>query len=366
MKYLITYTFLLVSFCVFSQENQYTSYIDVNYFKGNIALHNNDILHLIKGHPEGVILSYNKKTFGKKAWEQRYNYPDYGFSFIYQNLKNDVLGNNYSVYAHYNFYFLKRNLMFRIGQGLALTTNPYDKETNYRNNAFGSKIMSSTYLMFNYKKERIFDQFGVQAGFSMVHYSNANVKAPNTSINSITFNIGVNYNLDVEDPEYIIAESDEIHKRFTEPIKYNFVFRSGVNESDVVGSGQFPFYIVSAYADKRINQKSALQFGTDVFFSNFLKEYIYYRSVAFPEEPTTGNEDYKRVGLFVGHELFVNRISLVTQLGYYVYYPFDFEGRTYIRVGLKRYFGNKWFGGLTLKAHAAKAEAVEFGIGVRL
>lgn len=363
--------FFSVLFCVcygviFSQENQQASYIDVNYFKGNIALHNNDILHLIKGHPEGVILSWNKKTYGLEDWEQRYNYPDYGFSFIYQNLKNDVLGNNYSLYAHYNFYFLKRNLMFRIGQGLALTTNPYDKETNYRNNAFGSRIMSSTFVMLNYKKERIFDQFGLQAGFSMIHYSNANVKAPNTSINSITLNLGVNYNLAAEEPNYIVPDSTELSTKYTEPIKYNFVFRSGINESDVVGSGQFPFYIVSAYADKRINQKSALQFGTDVFFSNFLKEYIYYRSVAFPEEPTTGDEDYKRVGLFVGHELFVNRLSLVTQLGYYVYYPFDFEGRTYIRIGLKRYFGNKWFGALSLKAHAAKAEAVEFGVGVRL
>jgi hypothetical protein len=363
--------FLIGFFCflfsiTFSQEKYNSSYIDVNYFKGNIALHNNDILHLITGHPEGVILSYNKKTFGKNAWEQRFNYPDYGFSFAYQNLKNDVLGNNYSLYAHYNFYFLKRNLMFRIGQGLALTTNPYDKETNYRNNAFGSKIMSSTYLMLNYKKERIIDKFGLQTGVSMIHYSNANIKAPNTSINSITLNLGVTYNLDNEEQQFIVADSSETNKKFTEPIKYNVVFRSGINESDVVGSGQFPFYVVSAYADKRINQKSALQFGTDVFFSNFLKEYIYYRSVSFPEEPISGNEDYKRVGLFVGHELFVNRISLVTQLGYYVYYPFDFEGRTYIRVGLKRYFGKKWFGALTLKAHAAKAEAVEFGIGVRL
>lgn len=351
---------------IFSQEKQHTSYFDLNYFKGNIALHNNDILHLIKGHPEGVILSWNQKTFGKEAWEQRYNYPDYGFSFAYQNLKNDVLGNNYSLYAHYNFYFLKRNVMFRIGQGVALTTNPYDKETNYRNNAFGSKIMSSTYLMLNYKKERLFDRFGLQAGISMIHYSNANVKAPNTSINSVTLNLGVTYNLDDHAQAFIVADSLEINNKFTQPIKYNIVFRSGVNESDVVGSGQFPFYVVSAYVDKRINQKSAFQFGTDVFFSNFLKEYIYYRSVSFPEEPSTGNEDYKRVGLFLGHELFVNRISLVTQFGYYVYYPFDFEGRTYLRVGLKRYFGNRWFGALTLKAHAAKAEAVEFGVGVRL
>ncbi|MDD7886859.1 acyloxyacyl hydrolase [Flavivirga sp. 57AJ16] len=363
--------FLACVFCAvfsisFSQEKAYTSYIDANYFKGNIALHNNDLLHLIKGHPEGYILSWNKKTYGFKAWEQRYNYPDYGVTYAYQNLKNDVLGTVSSLYVHYNFYFFKRHIMLRIGQGLAYTENAYDKVSNFRNIAFGSKLMSSTLLMLNYKKERIIERFGVQAGLSFVHYSNANVKAPNASINSMALNVGVTYNLEEEEPEYITTLRDEEQERFTQPVKYNLAFRTGINESDIVGSGQFPFYIFSAYADKRINIKSALQFGADVFFSNFLKEYIYYRSVSHPEDNLSGNEDYKRVGVFVGHELFVNRTSLITQFGYYVYYPFDFEGPTYLRIGLKRYFGDKWFGALTLKSHAAKAEAVEFGIGVRL
>ena len=47
------------------QEIRSHLHIDLNYFKGNIALHNDDILHLINGHPEGVIISWNKKTFGK-------------------------------------------------------------------------------------------------------------------------------------------------------------------------------------------------------------------------------------------------------------------------------------------------------------
>ena len=66
-----------------AQEKPNSSYVDLSYFYGNISRHNNDILHLIKGHPEGFIFSWNKKTFGNDAWEQRYNYPDYGFSFIY-------------------------------------------------------------------------------------------------------------------------------------------------------------------------------------------------------------------------------------------------------------------------------------------
>lgn len=364
MKQFIACLFCLSFGTLFAQETTTSaSYFDVNYFKGNIALHNDDILHLIKGHPEGIILSWNKKTYGLNAWEARYNYPEYGVSLTYQNLKNDVLGTNFALYAHYNFYFLKRNIMLRIGQGLAITSNPYDKYQNPKNNAFGSTIMSSTYLMLNYKRERLFRRFGVQAGLSLIHYSNANVKAPNTSINTIGLNLGVTYNLDAEDAVYIKTDSVE---KFNEPIKYNIAFRSGINESDVVGSGQFPFYTLSAYADKRLSHKSAIQFGADVFFSEFLKELIYYNSVAFPELNVSGDEDYKRVGLFVGHELFINRLSFLTQFGYYVYYPYDFEGRTYFRIGLKRYFGKKFYGAITLKSHAAKAEAVEFGIGIRL
>ncbi|WP_289043158.1 acyloxyacyl hydrolase [uncultured Olleya sp.] len=363
MKSYFNCLFLCCALIATAQQEKDPFTLDANFFYGNIAEHNSDISHLIKGHPTGVIFSYNQKTFGKNAWESRFNYPDYGASFIYQDLKNKTLGNNFGVYAHYNFYFFKRNLMFRIGQGLAYNTNPYDKVDNYRNNAFGTTLLSSTYLMLNYKKENIFNNFGLQTGLSLIHYSNANVKAPNSSINSITFNLGVSYILDNEaQTEYI----KHIDNKFTEKVKYNIAVRAGVNESDVIDTGQYAFYVISAYADKRLNHKSAIQLGTDVFFSNFLKTHIRYKSVAFPEDNVSGDEDYKRIGLFVGHELFINKTSLITQLGYYVYYPFDFEGRVYNRVGLKRYFGDKIYGALTLKSHGAKAEAVELGIGIRL
>lgn len=365
MKFFLTILLTFSFGFLFSQEeapNLFT--LDANLFYGTILEHNPDMSHLITGHPTGLILSYNKKTFGFKDWESRYNYPDWGFSFIYQNMKNDNLGHNYSLYAHYNMYFLKRNLNLRIGQGLAYNTSPYDKVTNFTNNAYGSHVLSTTYLMFNYKKENIFKGFGFQAGISVIHYSNANFKAPNTSTNTFAFNVGTNYMFDYEKELEYLPSTEE--KEFKEKIKYNLVFRSGINESDVIGVGQFPFYIVSAYADKRLNRKSAIQIGTDVFFSKFLEELIYYYSVAFPELNVTGDEDWKRLGVFVGHELFVNKMSVITQLGYYIYYPYDFEGRVYNRIGLKRYFGNAFFGAITLKSHGAKAEAVEFGVGVRL
>ncbi|WP_299338285.1 acyloxyacyl hydrolase [uncultured Psychroserpens sp.] len=365
MKRFFTCFFYLLCSSVLAQDKDPNVFsIDASVYYGTIFEHNSDISHLITGHPTGLILSYNRKTFGYEDWESRYNYPDWGFSFVYQNMKDRTLGENYGLYAHYNFYFLKRHLNLRIGQGIAYTTNPYDKVTNFRNSAYGSDLLSTTYVMLDYKKENLFKGFGLQAGISLIHYSNANFRAPNTSTNTIAFHLGTNYVFDYENtPEYIPSSEEKTYK---EPIKYNLVFRSGVNESDIIGLGQYPFYIISAYADKRLNRKSAIQLGTEVFFSKFLEELIYFYSVAFPELNVKGDEDWKRLGVFVGHELFINKMSIITQLGYYVYYPYDFEGQVYNRIGLKRYFGDRFFGAVTLKSHGAKAEAVEFGIGVRL
>ncbi|MCY1373005.1 hypothetical protein D9M69_602520 [compost metagenome] len=68
----------------------------------------------------------------------------------------------------------------------------------------------------------------------------------------------------------------------------------------------------------------------------------------------------------MGHELFVNKLSLETQFGYYTYAPLDYLDPIYQRLGLKYYLMDEIFMGVALKTHAAKAEALEFGIGVRL
>lgn len=361
------FLFCALKFCfAYSQstERDKKYVLDFSGYSGAILLHNPDISHLISEHPRGFILGFNRKRYGEERWEGEFGYPDSGFTFAYQSMRNPTLGEHFGLYAHYNFYFLKRNVQLRIGQGIAYNTNPYDKNTNFRNNAYGSHLLSSTMLMLNYHKENLIAGLGFKAGLSLIHYSNANFRAPNTSTNTAALNFGLTYDLDGGKQYNYIPKSPK--EKVTEPIRYNLVFRSGVNESDVINSGQYGFAIFSAYADKRLGRKSAIQFGADVFFSNFLKELIRFQATSFPEMEVAADTDFKRVGLFAGHELFINKMSLITQLGYYVYYPFDFEGRVYNRVGLKRYFGNKVFASATLKSHGAAAEALEFGIGIRL
>lgn len=344
-------------------KNQYS--LEANYFYGNIIEHNPDLSHLITGHPEGIILSLNRKTYGFEAWERRFNYPDVGFLFTYQDMKNPYLGENFGFYGHMAFYFLNRNLVMKVGQGLALTTNPYDPETNYHNNAYGSRMMSATFFSGNFKKEDLFYGFGFQLGFSLLHYSNADVKSPNISTNTFAFNIGLNYFLDRGIAYDYVPKGPR--ENYTEPFHVNFVLRSGMNTTGIVGSEAFPFLTLAAYADKTVSRTSTLQAGAELFFSGALEEYIYYQSVTFPFGETTGQEDSKRVGLFLGHQLTFNKLSVITQAGAYVYYPYkNYVERVYLRIGLQRPIYKDLFGSVTVRAHGINAEALEFSIGYRL
>lgn len=355
--------FVLVSLTVVGQKNNPFA-VELSYLRGNVLPHTEDMYHLVNGHPQALLLTVVKRTDGSREWHQEYNYPDYGAYFLYQDFKSQPLGQNYSVGALYNFYLWKRHLQFKLAQGIAYTTNPYDKIDNSKNKAFGTRIMANTNIGFAYDNQDLFKNVGFHAGILFTHYSNGRVKSPNSGINTYLLNLGISHNLS----ENFKRQPDTtlIKKSFKEPIHYNFVFRSGINESPIIGSGQFPFYHIGFYADKRLNRKSALQLGTELFITKSIEEYIRYYSVAYPEENISTNTDYKRAGIFVGHELLINRFSLEAQIGYYVYEPFKKDIPIYDRVGLKYYLTKNIFGGFTIKTHLFLAEALEFGIGYRI
>ncbi len=362
--------FILPFLTIFSysqqeKKNHYT--FQIEYLYGNVIKHKNKISHLAVSNPEGFIFSWNHKATNLAA----YNYPDYGYSFMYHDFKNPILGKAYTLQVNYTLYFgnrAKNNLFYlKLGQGVAYNTNPFDLETNNKNIAFGSRLLTNMTFGLNYKRKKIFNAFDANIGVLLSHYSNGAIKSPNTGLNIFSINTGISYNFDEQNPiDYTYSfKKDTIYKK--EPLKINLQFSGGINSSGNLGSKQFPFYVGTIYADKRLNRKSILQFGGEIFFSNFLKELIRFNAVAFPERPgEDGTADYKRISLLIGHELDVDSFSIITQLGYYVYYPYPYETRYYERIGVKKYFGKKWFATASIKAHLFIAESLDLGIGIRL
>ena len=366
MKKIIIICLLLYSILGYSQKTN--SYIQADYFYGNILNTTPDATIFLQGHPTGFFASYNIKTRGLKDWQEHYNYPDYGISFGYQDYNSDVLGELYSIYGHYNFYLLKRTsvnqLVLRAGIGLAYSTNPYNKVTNNKNTALGTTINSSTYFKLYYQRNYILGNLGVTAGLTFVHASNSNVRSPNSGVNIWAATGGLNYNLESKNTSlHYIPSKDTL--KITEPIKLNLVVRGGVNESPIIGSGMKPFFVASAYIDKRISRKSALQLGVDLYISPMLKDY-YELNLSIPHSNLEETDSFSRIGTFIGYELIINKLSIEGQIGYYVKYPFEFDSRVYETLGLKRSINDKWFATVRLKVHGANAETVEFGFGIRL
>jgi len=336
--------------------------IDLSYTYGTILQHNPDISHLITGHPEGVLLRYNQRTYGDKEWQSLYGFPDFGFTFTFQDLKNQSLGDAYGLYGHYNFYALNRKLQYGIGTGIAYMTNPYDPVTNFRNVAYGTRLTSASYVILNYREESLFKNIGFNAGITLFHYSNGNIKEPNTSTNSFLINAGLTYSVDPIDRQKKIWENS----LYSEPIHLNVLLRHGWNEINFIGSGQFPFFTLSTFADKRLNKKSSIHAGVDLMNSQFLKEYRDFQVNSFSNSGLTGDESIWRLGLFAGHELHIGKTSIVTYVGIYVFDEIGYGSTLYNRIGLQRKINDNLQLSLTLKSHGASAEALSLGIGYRL
>ena len=79
LKHALKYIFFGLMFMSHAQEHNSFSYIDLNVYTGSLARHNESITHQLE-HPNGLILGWNKRVSGTKAWHRRYDLPEFGVS----------------------------------------------------------------------------------------------------------------------------------------------------------------------------------------------------------------------------------------------------------------------------------------------
>jgi hypothetical protein len=134
----------------------------------------------------------------------------------------------------------------------------------------------------------------------------------------------------------------------------------GLTELKPVGSGALPYYAISIFWNKQVGRRSLIDVGIEGFMNKGVQQAI-INNASLVE----GTPDYKGVGIMFGHELILEKLALVTQLGVYVYKPYIPEERIYAKIGLKYYLTKNIFGSFILKTHYAVAEVMEFGAGYR-
>ena len=363
LKQLTFCCLFLVSTITYCQTNERINQtFQTDFFYGKPIEHDKKMDNSIQGNSYGFMLSYNYVKNENSTFNNLYNYPERGYSLLYQNFNSTVLGEVYGGYRHftYNLTPSKKNaLKLTTAFGLGYATKKYDAISNNQNIAIGSNFLVSAYLKLNYFQYALNEKLQLNTGISLLHFSNASIKSPNLGINIVSAHVGLCYNLDENQP---VNSQEELKSTFIkQPIHFNLVARGGYNESLIEDSGLFPFYSVSAYASKQLSLYSTITGGLDFYDSKFLKNHIKY--INLTENKNYNPSDYKRVGVFIGHELTQNKFALISQLGYTVYSHYPYISKVYERFGFKHQINDHLFSEVGLRVNLFRAEGLDFGIG---
>jgi hypothetical protein len=315
--------------------------------------------HLSQGIAKGGEIYINKNTYGHQVWERVFKYPDVGIALSFYDYGSDYLGQSIGALFYVNFYIFKKSNwegIFKLGTGLGYHTNPYDKETNNQNVAIGSTISQSMQMRggINYK---IGPRWKLTTALTLSHFSLAAMTQPNKGINIVTLNAGANYRINDNIPEKIPRDEDY---RWSTRIKYNINVNYGLKEIPPIGGPKYPTYVLSFYIDRQISKTNVLNLGIEGFNNTALKEEM-KQSDLDPE-----GIDNKRIGILIGHELKLNRLSLLTHFGVYVYRPYKTDKAVYQRLALKFYITDNLYLHYGFITHFAKADHPEWGIGITL
>lgn len=342
----------------FSQSKLNGWKIGANFQYGFLMSHHKGMGHLVKGHLPAFELSVSKQKFGEKYWQQHYRYPVVGYSLLIIDLENpDVLGTAIAIFPHISFpQNRQRKFMryFRVGCGAGYITKPFDRTDNHKNNAIGSHFNVFFSFMYGFKW-RVQNNFSIDAGISLMHFSNGAVKSPNLGINIPNIQLGATWHFSDGKEVY---KKDSIAPPRDRKWHYSVILSGGIKEIPPAGGPKYGIASLNAEVIKPVSRKSRIGLGLDIFYDASLEEKL-----------KRSHEDYSGMfavvcpGIHFHYELKFSQFSMFMDVGTYFYRRYKDENHIYARPGIRYRIKENWLLGISLKTHYFKADFAEWGVG---
>jgi len=326
---------------------------------GFIIAHSPRVAHLITGHTKGLQLNIGKQTVGEKEWNNIYNYPQTGLSLVYFDFANpEQLGSAFGALVFVDLPLIRKNYFtfsLNLGEGLGYVTKKFDLERNRKNTVTGAYLNAAIQIFFQ-TSYQISKQTSFRLSLGLTHFSNGSLTTPNLGINNVSLSSGIIIYLDSARglPDKLpLAIPDE-------SIQYEITVNVGPKEIYPPGGKKYFAWALSGEAVKPLSHKFQFGLGADLFYDLSIN--------AREENETSSNtliSNRTRSGIFLSNEFLFNKLTVLLQMGLYLYYPFKDDGRAYHRLGFRYQCTNHLYLNYTLKAHYARADNVEFGLGYK-
>ncbi len=327
---------------------------------GFIMRHHKNMANMTNIHLSAFEFSISKQTDGNEIWHNAYAYPQYGISFWYSSLNNsEILGRAYAINPYINFpLFAKHSfrLSYRFGVGLGWLSKRFDTRNNYRNIAISSRINST--IRMNLQSDFTFGNIVISPGLGMTHFSNGNVKKPNLGINIVTANLGLTYTFGKLKYDNLIRKN---MPKLTNSSDLTLIANIGTKAINKLGWNDYFVYNFELSYLRKVSYKSRFGAGIDLFYD--IAESVILQNSG---ENISHNWQVIKPGVFAAYQLDISKLSLNFNLGRYIYSKYKGDGYIYNRLAIRYAVSKNVFLNISLKAHFAKADVTEYGIGYKL
>lgn len=326
---------------------------------GFILPHHEGIKYIVDRNIMSFDLCLTTESNYRNLWEELYRFPRYGFGYNFKNFGNELfLGKAHSLYAFIdipikhseNGFFSSYSLEF----GPTLINKFYDNQSNPLNQAISKNLNVYVGLEFlsHYKVK---DKYEILLGLQLTHYSNGKVRTPNMGLNTISLSTGLTYDI-VGD--YSLKKKNIINSYPKHTV--DFICGFGYKRDDFLNEKLFLTNSIIADYNYFFTPKYAFGGGLDYFYDASIgvnKENL--------DEGIAEKSDNYRAGAHLSLTARYNKLSLLIGFGRYFYCTYYRYSYFYNRLGIRYAISNKLVLNLSLKAHYAIADFVEWGVGYR-
>lgn len=332
-----------------------------NYFAGgnvrygHILCNNAESRNYINSPGCGFSVYVGDNFCGNDYWHSYWKYPSFGLELSYDYIDNAITGNKLGAlfFIRPSVYKTKKMAIdVFLGLGLAYFSEKHSK-FNPKNIYIGSDINCLINLgsQVNYF---VSENFALTAAAKFSHSSNGQMFRPNLGLNFCQFELGCEYYFDKYKYDVPVLEKSKGKKNAV-----NISFSPGITQSKHTGEHYFAQSLSIAYS-RWFHPCFSYGIGYDFMYNGTIASTPLYTGAS--------KSDCFSQGIVGNFECLWGKVALRVGLGGYVINGKHQRLPFYERVGLFYYLGknHNQYIGVSIKAHAANAEFIEWTYGISL
>ena len=362
-KHKKTYLFVLyifISIVTFGQNEINNS----KYYFGGININNGYVwphtsrVYYIKANAIEVQAKIYVNLKNTSDWINPFKATKFGYSLTYIKTDNLIpniitrdksqLGTIYGLNMFLEpmlFSYKRVHLYAHLGAGIAYASERYNRVNN------DSNLLISTPLSFFFNGKINLDyeltkKISVGLNFGMSHCSNAALNLPNLGLNVVNYGLNFGYKIFSQEQQPIV--NLKINPFWEKNISIGYATRNCNENIDKY----YHVYTLDFELNHHLNRKNAISFNL-----NYLLRQGEMLDKTFN---STYNSYY---GFAIGHELFIKKLSLISQLGEYIFDTNQNIHFWYARLGVRYYFLPNLYSSILLTNRKQSADLLQLSFG---